>query len=158
MHEVITLFTDIVTLLYHEARNVRHLLKKAGVPPEFQVLRDGLATNRYEAWRQLQPVRREAASQLSGSDVERVFKSHFGLAIDDLVDLYNHHGWKGSDYGGNAWLPIAIRASEIRDLIDAGEEKEADELAGLVLVSSHNTGKVGDKLRDLDRWVADHAR
>jgi len=154
MRGVIEQFADIVTLLFHEGRNVRHLIKKGeDVPAAFLTLRDGLATNRLEAWRQLQPIRRTAAQHLSAKDVQLVFIGRFRLTIDDLVKLYGHPAWKGSGYGGNAWLPIARMASELIILIDSGQEREAHQLVELILKSFHNTGKVGDKLRSLDELL-----
>ena len=62
MQEVISSFADILALLYHEGRNVRHLSrnKTMNVDPRFLSLRDGLATNRYQAWEQIQPLRGKA--------------------------------------------------------------------------------------------------
>jgi hypothetical protein len=120
----------------------------------FLTLREALATNRYEAWQQLQPLRREAARQRTGNGVQRVFEGRFELTLDDLTTLYSHPGWRGSQYGGNKWLPIARSACDLRDLIDLGREHEARQLVDRILRSSHNTGTVLHKLVDLDSRLA----
>jgi hypothetical protein len=67
-----------------------------------------------------------------------------------LLELYAYPSWKGTPYGGNAWLPIAYKVKELRDLFDSGREDEASCLMSLVLEMSHNTGKVIEKLRNID--------
>ena len=148
---IISSFADLVTLLYHEGRNVRHLIKKdSTVDPKFLPLRNGLAKNRCEAWKQIQSLRLEASRALLGREVEQIFERQFNLTLDDLVELYAHPRWKGTPYGGNAWLPIAYKVKEVRDLFDSGREDEANYLMSLILEMSHNTGKVIEKLRNLD--------
>lgn len=111
-------------------------------------------TNRVDAWKQLRSLRLEAAEAKSASDAAGLFQKRLGLSLDDLVVLYAHPGWKGSPYGGNAWLPVASRAIDLRNLIDAGKESEAVELAGLILQSPHNTGNISEKLCELERLTA----
>ena len=151
MRDMILKFADLVTLLYHEGRNVRHLVKKGHtVDPKFLSLRDGLATNRCEAWKQIQPLRLEAGKARSGREVERIFERRFNLTLDDLVVLYADLGWRGTSFGGNAWLPIARKVTQVRDLLDSGRKDEADCLIGPILESYHNTGKISGKLEELD--------
>ena len=151
MRDMILKFADLVALIYHEGRNVRHLVKKGHtVDPKFLSLRDGLATNRCEAWKQIQPLRLEAGKAQSGREVERIFERRFNLTLDDLVVLYADLSWRGTSFGGNAWLPIARKVTQVRDLLDSGRKNEADRLIDLILESYHNTGKISDKLEDLD--------
>ena len=152
--DIISLFADLVTLLYHEGRNVRHLIKsgKLSDDTKFRTLGDGLAKNRYYAWKQVQPLRHQARKVGSGKEVERLFEHRFKLTLDDLIILYDHPGWKGTLYGGNAWLPIARRIKEVSDLLNSGREEKANYLMGQVLEMSHNTGKVSEKLNDLDDY------
>ena len=154
--ELISRFADILSLLYHEGRNVRHLLKNGqiDVDPSYLSLRERLAKNRYEAWAQIQSLRRRAAGSASGGEAEQVFRQWFRLTVDDLIVLFEHPGWKGSAYGGNAWLPIAQMATKLRDLIDGRQEHEAARLVGLILDACHNTGRVRDKLENLDARLA----
>ena len=152
MQEVISSFADILALLYHEGRNVRHLSRneKMNVDPRFLSLRDGLATNRYQAWEQIQPLRGKAVLSPSARLAERVFEQKFHLTAEDLGVLFGHSGWKGTYYGGNAWQPIARMAIQLSHLIDDKQELEAASLVESILQSCHNTGIVRDKLRNLD--------
>ena len=149
--DIILAFADLVDLLYHEGRNVRHLVKKGHpIDQKLLPLRDRLATNRYQAWKQIQPLRLEARKARSYKEIERIFEQRFKLTLDDLVVLYTHPSWKGTPYGGNAWLPIACKVKEVRDLLDSGREDESNYLMSLILEMSHNTGKVSEKLKNLD--------
>ena len=149
--DILLVFADLVTLLYHEGRNVRHLVKKnPQIDPRFLSLRDRLATNRYQAWKQLQPLRLAAGKVQLAKQIELIFKRHFNLTLDDLVILYAHPRWKGTAYGGNAWLHIAHKVKEVIDLLDSGRENEAGYLIGSIMEMSHNTGKISEKLKDLD--------
>jgi hypothetical protein len=154
MYENISKYADLLTLLYHEGRNVRHLIKNGHqVDPRFLSLRNGLATNRVEAWKQIQPLRKKANEALSASAAERIFERKLGLKLDDLEGLYELLGWIGTPYGGNAWLPIVRMVKELRKLIDSGRWEEAHSLEDLILESHHNTGKVSDKLKNLDTAI-----
>ena len=156
MWDVISCLSDIVSLLYHEGRNVRHLVRKGYIPKSspFLALRDRLATSRREAWKQIQPLRRRAAKAESGTEVSRVFEREFGVTLADLGDLYGNSGWRGSGYGGNAWSPIVHMTIEVGTLIDSGYHDEARELLDRILESSHNTGRVGNKIKELDDWLS----
>jgi len=48
---------DLSTLLYHEGRNVRHLVRAGYASAEQYQILVSLPRNRYEAWAALQPVR-----------------------------------------------------------------------------------------------------
>ena len=149
--DIIVAFTDLMALLYHEGRNVRHLVKQSHpIDPKFLSLRKRLAANRFQAWIQIQPMVLDARKAQSYKETELIFKHQFKLTLDDLVVLYTYPGWKGTQYGGNAWLPIACKLKEVRDLLDSGRECEASGLMSLILEMSHNTGKVSDKLKNLD--------
>ena len=126
--------------------------------PRFLSLRDGLATNRYKAWEQIQPLRKEAAGAVCGGSAERVFVRQVGLTLDDLLVLFEHPGWRESARGGNAWLLITQMAAKLRVLIDDQEEIEASRLVVSILQSRHNTGRIGDKLKDLDGYLDSHNR
>lgn len=147
---MISHFADIVALVYHEGRNVRHLARKEQVEIKFLALRDRLDKNRHDAWKRLQPLRREAAKAKSCNEVQRLFEREFGLTLDDMVTLYGYTSWKGTDYGGNAWLPIVRNTIKVYDLLDASKDDDARELLVSILESFHNTGKVSDKLKELD--------
>ncbi len=149
--DIIVSFADLVALL-DQVPDIPSLVVEKGhrMDPKFLSLRDRLATNRCQAWKQTQPLRLQASKARSGKEVELIFKQQFNLTLDDLVVLYTHPNWKGTLYGGNAWLPIAHKVKEVRDLLDSGRKDEADCLMGLILEMQHKTGKVGEKLRNLD--------
>ena len=154
-------YVSYVCLLYHEARNVRHLVKQGYLEREpYRRLCDSLATNRYAAWSQLQPVRAEAIEK-GWTMAHLIFGIHFnGLLLWDLEALFADPHWKHAPIGGNKWHDIT---SAVIDLLEAlGSEALASEgLVSPVPASStrllreialmrHNTGVVGDKLADLD--------
>ena len=157
MQDIISRFADIVALLYHEGRNVRHLVKNSKLPltEGLQTLINGLARNRFDAWKQIQPLRRKASKARSGGDVLQVFERKFRLTLDDLVALYAHPSWKGTPYGGNAWLPIARKTAKARNILEAGLENEARQLLEEIMESCHNTGKVCSKIKELDKQLAE---
>lgn len=148
---VLSKFADLVALLYHEGRNVRHLVKKdSAIDPKFLSLRDKLPTNRCKAWNEIRPLRLESSQARSHKEIECTFERHFKLTLDDLADLYSYPGWKGTLYCGNAWLPIAHKVMEVSHLLDCGKEEEANCLVRLISEMDHNTGKVSAKLKNLD--------
>lgn len=147
-------FVNLVALLYHEGRNVRHLTEggKLYDDTRFLPLIHGLARNRDHAWKQIRPLRLKARKAGSGREAERLFEQRFKLTLDDLIVLYAYPGWKGTPYGGNAWLPIAQKVKEVSDLLDAGKEDEANFDISQILEMSHNTGKVREKLEKLNSY------
>lgn len=78
------------------------------------------------------------------------------MTLVDLVDLFGHLGWKGTRYGGNAWLPIVRMAIQLCDLIDDEQDLEAISLVESILQSRHNTGIVREKLRGLNARLPDY--
>ena len=151
---IIPTFADLVTLLYHEGRNVRHLIEGGELSGDtkFLSLRDGLARNRDEAWKQIQPLHQKAADARSSKEVLRVFERKFELNLDDMVSLFGLSGWRGTRRGGNAWLRIARKVKDVSDLLDSNREVEANSLMHQILGMCHNTGKVSEKLKDLDNY------
>lgn len=152
MQMLIPQLVDVLALLYHEGRNVRYLVKHKYmiIDPKFLSLTVQLANNRIDAWKQIQYLRKKAAIMQTGENTKRVFERQFKLSLDDLIELYSHPGWKGSQYGGNAWLPIALNAKGLLDLLDSGKIEESYRLINQILDSHHNTGVVRDKIKELD--------
>lgn len=142
-------FTDYVCLSYHEARNVRHLIKAGHVEAGPYELVRGLPTGRDEAWRSMTSIRVMARLADSAEDVVRIFRERFGLSLPELVDLYENPNWRSSDCGGNAWSRITARIEDLRTALVEGHELRAGELARTILEMNHNTGNVGEKLRRL---------
>ena len=88
-------FADLVTLAFHEARNVRHLVRDSKLEKApFRMLIDGLPSDREEAWRQLQSLRTKARKCETAKAAEAVFQKRFKLSLDDLVRLSWNPGWR----------------------------------------------------------------
>jgi hypothetical protein len=60
-------FAEYVALAYHEARNVRHLVRAGRLDKtRYRLLIDAMDKGRDEAWQQLQPLRKKAAASNPG--------------------------------------------------------------------------------------------
>src|ERR1700737_3782728 len=90
-------FVDYVTLAYHEARNVRHLVMggvlEVGI---YRPIISLLPKNRSAAWKELRPMRDEARTANSAGQVEDIFYSKFKLKLTDLVELSDNPNWRGN--------------------------------------------------------------
>jgi len=100
--------TDLVTLIYHEARNVRHLVRAKVVESAEWKYLIALPTNRYEAWAEMQEVRRSARLEPTAADVLQQVERRFrvdrcpscaqvalaGQATESLNILGNSGLWK----------------------------------------------------------------
>lgn len=143
-----------VCLCYHEARNVRHLVKAGHVPPRpFELLR-ALPTNKFEAWQAMAPIRAEAAELGTARAAADVFAVRFECPIELLIELYRNPHWRSSECGGNPWAEIA---GAVCDLLRALDERDEDQASRLLLSlpeMRHNTGAVGEKLDGLNRAIA----
>lgn len=96
-------------LCYHEARNVRHLVKAGYVPPQlFERLRV-LPTNKIEAWHAMAPIRAEAAELGTARAASDLFTARFECSIEQLIELYRNPHWRSSASGGNPWAEITGR-------------------------------------------------
>jgi hypothetical protein len=147
-------YVSYVCLVYHEARNVRHLVKQGYLEREpYRRLCDSLATNTYVAWSQLQPVRAEATEK-GWTMAHLIFGIHFnGLLLWDLEALFGDPHWKHSPVGGNRWRDVT-RA--VIDLLEAFASPSADASESLlreIPLMRHNTGLVGEKLEHLDAYL-----
>jgi hypothetical protein len=150
-------YVSLVCLVYHGARNVRHLVKQGYLDRKpYRRLCDSLATNRYVAWGQLQPIRAGAAGK-GWTMAYLTFALHFnGLNLWDLEALFGNPHWKHSPIGGNRWREVT-RA--VIDLLEAGASAlspspgDAARLLSEIPLMRHNTGTVGEKLADLDAHV-----
>jgi hypothetical protein len=150
MSEFLQAFADFSTLLYHEARNVRH--EEFGKEERYRKL-VMLRRNKYEAWHELQPLRNKAANAETAEGVRQVFEQQFDLGLSDLVDLFQNTRWKDGSRGGNRWAIIARTVIDLSAALDKGDLDNAHIL--LTQLNSremrHNTGIVSEKLRDLDQ-------
>lgn len=147
-------FANYLALAYHEARNVRHLVKAGHLDrTSYRLLIDGLSTDRVEAWKQVQPLRRAAAGANSAQEAEGVFQRKFGTSLEQLVILSENVSWSGTQRGGNRWAHINLALLELRNAIDQRHEQRTEELLQQLPTMRHNTGSVGDKLTNLDRCL-----
>jgi hypothetical protein len=135
---------DLICLVYHEARNVRHPIKKGRVadPSPFARL-VALPTSRDAAWIAMAATRDEARQAGGIEKARQVFARRFGPDLADLHRLYAMPVWKDSALGGNKWVQISAKLGELVDADDAC--RTVDE----ILDMSHNTGTVRDKLAQL---------
>lgn len=141
---------DYVTLVYHEARNVRHLIRDGLVEPGPWKYLIALDNKRENAWATLQPIRRAAQAGQDVPAVTSLFERRFRVSLAQLVELYGHPGWRNQAYGGNAWRAIAEMVRDLAVSLEAGQEPAADHLFQCLLDARHNTGSLSDKLSRLD--------
>jgi hypothetical protein len=144
-------YVSYVCLVYHEARNVRHLVKQGYLEREpYRRLCDSLATNRYVAWSQLQPVRAEATEK-GWTMAHLTFGIHFnGLLLWDLAALFGDPHWKHSQVGGNRWRDVTHAVIELLEAFASPSEDAFKPLLREIPLMRHNMGLVGEKLAYLD--------
>jgi hypothetical protein len=142
-------------LVYHEARNVRHLVNKGFLARGAyeQVL--SLPGNREDAWAAIQVIRTRAARSGSAKSATDVFAIQFGLSLEELVDLYEDRHWRHSAVGGNRWSGITRSLIELRDALDQDDAVQAADLFSRIPAMLHNTGQVEQKLSGLDAALRD---
>jgi len=142
---------DYLSLVYHESRNVRHLIDKGHLASEPWRLVTRLPRNKHHAWQAIQPSRQAAAVAASALDAAAVFSSRFGVSLDQLVGLYANPNWRHAPaYGGSAWrMPTELVISLI-PAIDSGDTSRTPQLLADLRASKHNTGLLSEKLALLD--------
>ena len=143
-------YVGYLCLVYHEARNVRHLIKEGFLARESYEKLMSLPRNREDAWAAVQDLRTRAARSGSVTAASEVFAIQFGLGLDELVDLYEDSHWRHSAFGGNRWSGITRSLIALRDALDEDNAVEVVDLIGRIPAMSHNTGQVLEKLRGLD--------
>ncbi len=150
MGEQLERVVDVICLVYHEARNLRHPVKagKLQTDPRYGRLLS-LPVSRDAAWVAMSSHRKRAALAGSAKGAVQAFEAAFGLSLDELHQLYLREFWKGSSYGGNRWAPITERVGDLVAMADAAGDEAVVAMLDGIHAMCHNTGKVGDKLRDL---------
>ncbi len=114
MGRVPSTFVNHVCLCYHEARNVRHLIKDGYLDAEpFEALR-ALPTNPWKAWAAMEPLRVQARKAAFPSSAVGVFVERFSLSLRELVQLYENPHWRSGGYGGNPWAGVTAAVDELR--------------------------------------------
>lgn len=146
-------FAGYLALVYHEARNVRHLIGKGHIQGAAWERLRSLPTNREDAWLAIQPVRKEAAAAPSASKAAEAFVKRFAADLTQLIALYDNPHWKSSCLGGNAWGTITRAVRDLRDALDARDRQRSTELLASLPAMWHNTGRVSEKLTGLDQLL-----
>lgn len=146
------LFCEVLALAYHEARNVRHLVRGNLISPvePWRRLID-LPTNRDHAWVQFTPLLHEAKSVGNGADATTVFSRRFDVDLEELERMFANPNWRGSGFGGNAWARITARLRLLRDAILSHDDEAARESAAALYEERHNTGSLREKFEKLQR-------
>ena len=154
MSALLSEFADLCALLYHEARNVRHLIEEGYASTEEYGKLDWLPDNSKEAWRRLQPIRNTAKGAENSALVRRVFEDKFGLGLANTERLFKNPNWRHAKlYGGNQWANIARALSNLSVSLDNGDLDFARKLLPEVWKMKHNTGYVWEKFERLEKAV-----
>jgi len=148
--QALRIFVDYLALSYHEARNVRHLIRAGHTEPGPYAHILQLSRHREEAWRQLQPLRSMAHLCESAKAAEELFRRRFGLCLEDLANLFANPGWKDSSRGGNQWAYVVRDLIELRQALSVQELDTLSTLLESIPRMPHNNGILSSKLRRLD--------
>jgi atypical dual specificity phosphatase len=144
---------DYLTLVYHEARNVRHLIKANAIEQEPWKMLVALPVNRDMAWKQIQKSRATTREARTVTEILRVFEGRFKVSLDQLVLLYSNPAWRSGSFGGNAWKVIAQHVRDLASSLGFGQLTEADRLLEGLRSLRHNTGLLIEKLLRLDETL-----
>jgi hypothetical protein len=150
VREHLPLLVDYTALVYHEARNVQHLLQERAVTPESWKYLVALPVNRYKAWEVLQSIRSEAHKAETVRAALLPFERRFKVTLEQLHVLYDHPAWRNAAFGGNAWKAITKLVLCLAVALEKGQADEVSELLAMLSQVQHNTGSVATKLRQLD--------
>ena len=150
MNEQLQRIVEIICLVYHEARNIRHPIDadKLQCDPRYRALRN-LPRNKCKAWTEMTNRREKAALTGSARGAADEFERFFVLSLDELHELYRCPFWRDSDRGGNQWAGISRRVKELVEMADDAEGACVAATIEEILGMCHNTGKVGVKLQEL---------
>ena len=143
---------DYTTLVYHEARNVRHLIDAQAVEPEkWDRLRSLLPRNKNEAWEKLQDIRSKAQQAKSVQTALLLFEQRFNVTLAQLQELFDNPAWRHARlYGGNAWKEITRLVLCLTIALEKENYNEVNKILEKLSQAEHNTGSLSAKLRQLD--------
>ncbi len=153
MREHLPLLVDYAAVVYHEARNVRHLIKERAVEPESWKYLVALPVNRNKAWEALQDIRSEARKAETVRAALLPFERRFKVTLEQLQVLYDNPAWRNAAYGGNAWKAISKLVWRLAVALEKGQSDEVSGLLEMLYQARHNTGSVATKLRQLDETL-----
>ncbi len=152
--DTVKLFADGLTLVYHEARHVRFLIKAGHVSATGWEHVVSMPRDRVKAWRELQSVRQGARCSSTAREAARLFEERLGHTLEDLQLLYENPNWKDADaIGGHAWRRVTALVSALGDAIDQKDSTEIGRSCDGLLQARHNNGVLREKIRELDRTV-----
>lgn len=151
--EHLALLVDYTALIYHEARNVRHLIHAQAIAPDSWKYLVALPINRIKAWEEIQSIRSKAKKAQTVREVLLPFERRFKVTLEQLNELYDHPSWRSSAYGGNAWKRITELVLGLANALDKGDSEEVTRLLTLLSQANHNNGSVASKLRQLDEAI-----
>jgi hypothetical protein len=142
---------DSVALIYHEGRNVRHLVRANLLEKERWRFLGSLPANRDEAWSQIALLRNKAKLAHSVDGALRIFENRFHASLTDLEEVFGNKNWRHArTYGGNAWKAIVILTLELANALRNANLEAAQNLVTQLKSTRHNTGFFYDKLARLD--------
>lgn len=150
--EEFNILCDSVALIYHESRNIRHLLHAGLLNPDPWRFVVSLPTNRDAAWHEIVPLRDRAQKTLSVAGALDVFERRFHVSLLDLSEMFSNQNWRHARlYGGNAWARITDLAIQLAEALrnkDGGAA--AYGTAKQLKEARHNTGSVQQKIAKLE--------
>jgi hypothetical protein len=142
---------DYLALVYHEARNVRHLIRAQAIESEPWKYLIALPVKREEAWQMLRDVRTQVRQAEDAVGALQVFERRFRVSLAQLVALYGNKGWRNAPYGGKRVGGDCEARRHPRGLLADRPRPEVERSLQELRMSRHNTGLVVDKLSNLDR-------
>lgn len=143
-------YVEFVALLYHEGRNVSRLFRHNAASKKTFAELAGLPPDEAQAWDRLITLQQKAATTLSATAAEELFKETLGCSVADLANLFGSDGWhRVPNLGGARWAAIAKSVGALGDAIDKKDEAAAAKLIEEIRLTHHNTGTVKDKLARL---------
>jgi hypothetical protein len=145
-----------LALAYHEARNVRHLLRSHLIEPNqlWQKLVQ-LPTNRYDAWRQILPQFEMARTAPTPDRAADVFVGGLGVTLEDLKTMFANRNWRHAKaYGGNAWARIVDMTMALGNALKLADGESSKTIGSKLLSAAHNTGSLQQKFLELNQAIA----
>ena len=153
MVDPLRLHADGLTLVYHEARHVRFLIKREYLASTGWENLRSLPRNRCDAWKHLQPLRQAAQLKQTAAEAAAVFRQCFHQGLNELLDLYTNLNWKHASLGGNMWHRVTELVAALAQAIDCGDADAIQKACVSLLNGQHNTGTLREKILDLDTSI-----
>ncbi len=145
-------FCNGIALIYHESRNVRHLLHEGLLNPEPWRFVVSLPTNRDDAWNVIAPVRDKAQQTQSVDVALDVFRRRFHVSLIDLSEMFANENWRHAQlYGGNAWVSISKLTIQLAEALRSNDRSAVHKGATQLKEARHNTGSVREKITRLEK-------